>query len=115
MATDNSKAPENQNEETKSDTEKKPPKPPEISPYVFPALLAGFGLWCFYDGWLTTNVEMLEHQLFNRVVAGILLPWAVYDFLKVRKYERKHKKDGAPAESEVSTEKGIPAKDKDHS
>jgi len=94
MASENDKSPEKQH------TDKKPPKPPEISPYVFPFLLAAFGLWCFYDGWLTTNVEMLEHQLFNRIVSGILLPWAVYDFLKVRKYERKHKKDEATAEDE---------------
>jgi hypothetical protein len=65
----------------------------EISPYVFPVLLAGFGLWCFYDGWLTFNPEMQEHRLFNRIASGVLLPWAIYDFWKVRKYERKHKEE----------------------
>lgn len=70
----------------------KKPKPPEISPYVFPVLLAAFGLWCFYDGWLTTDVEMQEHALFNQVASGILLPWAVWDFYKVRKSENKLKR-----------------------
>ena len=46
------------------------PAPPQISPYVFPAILAGFGLWCAYDGWLTADPEMLKHQLFNRIAAG---------------------------------------------
>ena len=40
-----------------NDKKEKKPKPPEISPYVFPVLLAAFGLWCFYDGWLTTDVD----------------------------------------------------------
>ncbi len=75
----------------------KPPRqPPEISPYVFPVLLAGFGLWCAYDGWLTTDPEMLEHTLFNRVAAGVLLPWAVYDFLRVRRREREQRPPGPP-------------------
>jgi hypothetical protein len=65
-------------------------KSPEISPYVFPVLLAAFGLWGFYDEWLTSNSEMQEHLLFNRIASGVLLPWAAYDFLKVRKYERKN-------------------------
>jgi len=72
-------------------TKKARPRPPEVSPYLFPVLLAAFGLWCFYDGWLTTDPEMLEHALFNRVASGIMLPWAAYDFWKVRKYERKRK------------------------
>jgi len=68
-------------------------KPPEISPYVFPVLLAAFGLWCFFDGWLTADPEMQKHTLFNRIASGIMLPWAAYDFLKVRKHERKNKED----------------------
>jgi hypothetical protein len=74
-------------------TSEKKNKPPEISPYVFPALLAGFGLWCFYDGWLTSNIEMQEHALFNQVLSVVLLPWAGIDFFKVRKSERNHKEN----------------------
>ena len=69
-------------------TDSKPPAPPQISPYVFPVLLAGFGLWCFYDGWLTADPEMLKHQLFNRIASGVLLAWAIIDFIRTRKREQ---------------------------
>ena len=75
-------------------------KPPEISPYLFPILLAAFGLWCFYDGWLTTDPEMQKHALFNRVASGIMLPWSVYDFIKVRRYARKKRENPKPADTE---------------
>jgi len=61
---------------------------PQMSPYVFTILLIGFGSWCFYDGWLTTDPEMLEHATFNRVLSLILLPWGVYDFFKIRKRQK---------------------------
>lgn len=64
-------------------------KAPEINPYVFTVLLAGFGLWCFYDGWLTTDPAMKEHYLINRIVSGVLLPWAGIDFWKVWNYKKK--------------------------
>ncbi len=62
---------------------------PQISPYVFTVLLAGFGLWTFYDGWLTTDPSMQEHYLINRVVSAVLLPWAGIDFWRVWNYRRK--------------------------
>jgi hypothetical protein len=65
--------------------------PPEISPYLFPLILAFMGAWCFYDGWLTTDLEMLEHSTFNRVASGILLPWAIIDFIKTRKADLREK------------------------
>lgn len=68
-------------------------KPPEISPYVFPALLAGFGLWCFYDGWITSSPEMQDHLLFNRIGSGVLLPWALWDFLRQRRRQRSSSAD----------------------
>lgn len=61
------------------------PKPPPMSPYIFTILLLFFGLWCFYDGWLTSDIDMQKHALFNRVLSIILLPWSVYDFFKIRK------------------------------
>jgi len=61
---------------------------PQMSPYIFTILLIGFGLWCFWDGWLTTDPEMIKHATFNRVLSLILLAWGVYDFYKLRK---KHK------------------------
>ena len=73
------------------DKAKHPKKPPEISPYLFPLLLAGFGIWCLYDGWFTTDPEMMEYMWFNRIASMVLIPWAVYDYLKVRKYEKLYK------------------------
>lgn len=74
--------------------EKKKPQTPQMSPYVFTFLLIGFGLWCFWDGWLTSDPEMLEHSTFNRVLSCILLPWGIWDFFKVKK--KYGKKDDAP-------------------
>ena len=69
-------------------TDQKKLSPPQISPYVFPFLLAGLGLWCLYDGWFTTDPEMLKHQLFNQIASGVLLPWAVIDFIRTRKQDK---------------------------
>lgn len=69
-----------------SDTQKeKHTPPPEISPFLFPVILAVMGAWCFYDGWLTANPAMQEHALFNRIASGILLPWALLDFIRTRR------------------------------
>lgn len=76
-----------------SSSKKKLPAPPAMNPYIFTILLALFGLWCFYDGWLTTDPDMLKHALFNRVLSIILLPWSIYDFYKLRKSSRKRKED----------------------
>lgn len=76
-------------------TEQKKPAPPQINPYVFPILLAGFGLWCLYDGWFSTDPEMQKHLLFNRIAAGVLLVWAVADFFRTRKLERAAKDSAA--------------------
>jgi len=68
-------------------------KPPPMNPYIFTVLLAFFGVWCFYDGWLTSDPEMQKHALFNRVLSFILLPWSVYDFFKLRKTSRIKKSE----------------------
>ncbi|MCG8564350.1 MAG: hypothetical protein MI747_04625 [Desulfobacterales bacterium] len=65
------------------------PKPPRMNPYVFTVLLLALGLWCFWDGFLTSDPEMLEHAMFNKVLSGVLIPWAVWDFFKVRKHYKK--------------------------
>ena len=76
------------------------PAPPQISPYVFPILLVGFGLWCGYDGWLTTDQEMLKHQLFNRIASGVLLLWGTVDFYRTHKREQGNKKSTAQSTGE---------------
>ncbi len=67
------------------DKQKVRPAPPEISPFLFPLILALMGVWCFYDGWFSSSPDMQEHLLFNRVASGILLPWALIDFIRTRK------------------------------
>lgn len=59
-----------------------------MNPYIFTILLLGFGLWCFWDGWITKDPEMLKHANFNRVLSAILLPWSIYDFFKLRKKQK---------------------------
>ena len=72
-----------------SSGKKELPKPPTMNPYIFTVLLACFGLWCFYDGWISIDPAMQEHALFNRVLSAILLPWSFYDFFKIRKTRKK--------------------------
>lgn len=69
--------------------EAKKNSPPRMNPYIFTILLLGFGFWCFYDGWLTTDPDMLEHATFNRVLSAILIPWGVWDFYKLQKRKKK--------------------------
>jgi len=66
-------------------------KPPQINPFLFPFGLFCFGLWFFYDGWISTDPGMQKHLLFNRVGSVILLGWAVYDFFRTRKREREYR------------------------
>ncbi len=63
---------------------------PMMNPYIFTFLLMAFGLWCFWDGWLATNPDMEEYVVtMNRVASCILIPWAVWDFFKVRKRSKQ--------------------------
>lgn len=48
-----------------------PPPNPLYHPLFLPVLLVAFSLWFFWDGFITTDPEMLEHQLFNRICFGI--------------------------------------------
>jgi len=73
------------------------PAPPEIGPYVFPTLLALFGAWCFYDGWITSSADMQEHVLFNRIGSVVLLSWALIDFIRTRRAEKEQ--ESAPSEN----------------
>ncbi|MDY0391398.1 hypothetical protein [Desulfobulbus oligotrophicus] len=75
-------------------TKKTRPSPPGIGPYVFPVLLTVFGLWCLYDGWLNDSPEMLQHSLFNRIASGVLLTWAVWDLIRIRKHTASKQTDG---------------------
>ena len=79
--------------------------PPALNPYVFTVLLFAFGLWCFYDGWLSSDPDMQKHQLFNQVISAVLIPWAIYDFFKVkRSYKKNRTKDMASAQKDENLE-----------
>lgn len=78
----------------------KPPQkpqqpPPAIGPFFFPALLFFLGLWCVYDGWINMDPEMLRHQMFNRIMGGVFLPWSVIDFVRTWKSEQLRKAKNA--------------------
>jgi len=44
-----------------------PPPNPLYHPLFLPVLLVAFMLWFFWDGFLTSDPDMLKHQTFNRV------------------------------------------------
>ena len=66
-------------------------QPPAIGPYFFPTLLLLLGLWCVYDGWFTTDPDMIKHQTFNQIVAAVLVPWSIIDFVRTWKFEQARK------------------------
>ena len=51
-----------------------PPPNPIHHPLFLPVLLVAFTLWFGYDGFLTTDPEMLEHRTFNRIMYLIMQP-----------------------------------------
>ncbi len=55
-----------------------PPPNPLYHPLFLPVLLIAFSLWFGYDGFLTTDPEMLKHQTFNRVMFAIMLPICIW-------------------------------------
>jgi hypothetical protein len=81
--------------------EKKQPKqqqPPALGPYFLSVFLFALGLWCVYDGWFTTDPEMFRHMDFNRIMAFIFIPFAIFDFIRTRQKEmaRKAKEANKP-------------------
>ncbi len=67
------------------DSQKTARKPPEISPYLLTWILAGLGLWCLYDGFLSTDPGMQSYAWFNRIAGVLLSAAAVVDFRRMRK------------------------------
>jgi hypothetical protein len=74
-----------------------PPPNPLYHPLFLPILLVAFSLWFGYDGFLTSDPEMLEHQTFNRVMFFILLPICLW---VVPRGIREFREDQARAASE---------------
>jgi hypothetical protein len=78
-------------EEQKQPSQQPQQQPPAFGPYFISSALLALGLWCVYDGWFTTDPEMFRHMNMNRVAAMILLPFAIYDLIHTRKFEKKRK------------------------
>lgn len=55
-----------------------PPPNPLYHPLFLPVLLIAFSLWFGYDGFLTSDPDMLKHQTFNRIMFAIMLPICVW-------------------------------------
>ena len=51
-----------------------PPPNPLYHPLFLPVLLIAFCAWFGFDGFLTSDPDMLKHQTFNRVMFVITLP-----------------------------------------
>jgi hypothetical protein len=69
-----------------AETDKKTTRrPPEISPWLLTWVLAGFGLWCLYDGFITTDPGMQKYLWFNRGMGILLSGAAVWDFFRMKK------------------------------
>ena len=71
-----------------------PPPNPIHHPLFLPVLLVAFTLWFGFDGFLTTDPEMLEHQGFNRLMFVIMqpiclraVPRGIREFLEDRQAE----------------------------
>jgi len=76
-----------------------PPPNPLYHPLFLPVLLVAFSLWFGYDGFLTTDPEMLEHQTFNRIMFAIMLPLCLW---MVPRGIREFREDQAQAAKEHS-------------
>ncbi len=76
------------------DNKEKSGAKPMMNPYIFTFLLMAFGLWCFWDGWVVANPDMKDYAVtMNKIASCILIPWAIWDFFKVRKRSKQEGRD----------------------
>ena len=76
-----------------------PPPNPLYHPLFLPVLMVGFMCWFFWDGFITTDPEMLKHQTFNRVFFGITL---LFSLRFVPRGIREYREEREAAEREQS-------------
>ena len=68
-----------------------PPPNPLYHPLFLPVLLVAFCLWFAWDGFMTADPDMLEHQGFNRAMFGLtaaLCVWVVPRGIKEHRAEK---------------------------
>lgn len=80
------------------------PPTPFDHPLFLPVLLIAGAIWFGYDGWLTADPDMVEHQTFNRwgfAVLALLASWFGYrgwrEFQQQRAKQTQDQKDEPPA------------------
>lgn len=79
IESDSSASPQTESISTEAAEQEEEQAPtPFDHPLFLPTLLTGLALWFGYDGWLTTDPNMLEHATFNRVVFVPLFLGAIY-------------------------------------
>lgn len=71
-----------------------PPPNPLYHPLFLPVLLVAFCGWFAWDGFFTTDPEMLKHQRFNQIMFGIT---AVLCLWVVPRGIREHREEQAAA------------------
>ena len=80
-----------------------PPPNPLYHPLFLPVLLVAFTLWFFWDGFITQDPEMLEHQTFNRVFFVITFLFSLRVVPRgIREY-REEREAAAQEQSESKT------------
>jgi hypothetical protein len=72
-----------------------PPPNPLYHPLFLPVLMVAFSLWFGYDGFLTSNPDMLKHQGFNRVMFFIMFPLCLWVVPRGIKEFREDQADAA--------------------
>ena len=73
MADDSARdAPEENPETSTEDSVEEPTQTPFDHPLFLPVILGGLMLWFFYDGFINTDPEMMEHRTFNQVGFAVL-------------------------------------------
>ncbi len=60
------------------------PPPLEARQYLLTLILLGLGAWCIRDGWFNPDIE---HRLFNQIAGPVLIAWAIWDGLRMRRRE----------------------------
>ena len=78
-----------------------PPPTPFDHPLFLPALLIAGTVWFGWDGFVTSDPDMLEHQTFNRIGFGILaLAASYYGWRGVKEFlaDRSGRESGASSQ-----------------
>ncbi len=80
-----------------------PPPNPLYHPLFLPVLLVAFTLWFGWDGFLTTDPEMQEHQTFNRIMYLVMqpiclrsVPRGIQEFLEDHQIAARERGEAAP-------------------